>query len=229
MYIDRSQQPMDFPPPPTVDEITSQLSGPLWVLVDQESIEEAGAGLGNQTIDGVLQVETVALSYVLWRHPADRADPRNLKELTPEVEAGLDMEPVGPLPEWILEARDRMRYPLLWEGVRTTHFVEGTPRSVEDVVAEHMNYILMNVFRDDRVVGGFPGELTDRVEAGSASAGHRILLDGEEIEGICVDTDRHVLGLGAVIGTGILTAAIPRSYLPHLRLEFITRPAGPSA
>ena len=228
MDFDRSQQPMDFPPPPTVDEITAQMNRPLWVLADQESIEEAGAGHGSQTVDGVLQVETVALSYVLWRYPADRADPRNLRELTPEERAGLEMEPVGPLPEWIIEARDRMRYPLLWEGVRTTHFVEGTPRPVEDVLAEHMNHILMNVFQNERVVGGFPGELTNRVETGSSSTGRRILLDGEEIEGMCVDTDPHVLGLGAVIGTGILTAAIPRDYLPYLRLEFITRPV-PSA
>lgn len=227
MDFDRSRQPMDVPPPPTADEIAARMGVPLLTLVDQDTVEEAGMGHQAQHQGDTLLVETAGLSYTLWRYPADRSDPRNLRELSPQERAGLEMEPVEPLPGWILEARDRMQYPMLWESVRTTHFPGGGSRSVDDVLAEHMNHILMNVFRDERVTGGFPGELVERIDASATGSVHPVLVDGEEIEGVRVDSDPHVLGLGAVLGSRVLTVAIPREFLPHLRVEFATRPAPP--
>lgn len=224
MDIDRSQRPIDLPPPPSADEVAAQMAVPLLTLVNQETVEEASAGRGFQTQDGVLLVEYADLSYTLWRHPADHGDPRNLEDLSPEVKAGLEAEPVGPLPDWLLEARTRLRYPMIWEGVRTTHFFQGVPRAPEEVLAEHMNYIITNVFRDERVAGGFPGELMDPVEANDAQSGHLIVIDGKETGGVRIDTDPHVLGLGIAIDSRVHTAAIPRRYLPYLRLEFATRP-----
>jgi hypothetical protein len=59
-------------------------------------------------------------------------------------------------------ARARMRHPTLWEAVRTTHFSDESARqSAESALVEHLNYIVMNVFREERARGEFPGEVFD--------------------------------------------------------------------
>ncbi|WP_125612709.1 hypothetical protein [Specibacter cremeus] len=224
MFLDRSKRPGDIPPPATPDEVAAGFAVPLLTLVDQDSVEEASAGKGWETGNGHPVMEVASLSYTLWRNPADLDDPVNLAELPDEVRATLDTEPPWPLPPWIVQWRARMRYPLLWEAVRTTHISDGsTWRTPELALVDHVNYIVMNIFRDERVRGEFPGDLFDPVTEACIEHGVPIVIDGVTVPGLRIDTDPHVLGLGADLGDKFLTAVLARRDLPFLRLEFATR------
>ena len=117
-----------------------------------------------------------------------------------------------------------MRYPQLWEAVRTTHISDGsTWHTVAAALVQHVNYVVQNAYRDERVRGSFPGELVDPAAEGQIQHGIQISVDGAEVAGMRLDTDPHVLGLAADLGDRILTAVVPREHLPYVRLEFMTR------
>jgi hypothetical protein len=224
MFIDRSRRPADIPAPPTPDEVAASFAVPLLTLVAQASIEEAYVGTTSDTENQRVVLESATLTYTLWRNPADRGDPINLAPLTDEMRASLDAEPPSPLPNWMLQLRARMRYPQLWEAVRTTHISDGTTwHTVEAALVEHVNNLVRNMYRDERVRGSFPGELIDPATEGHIQHGTHISIDGAEVPGMRLDTDPHVLGVAADLGDRILTAVIPREHLPYIRLEFMTR------
>ena len=225
MFVDRSRQPADVPAPPTPDEVASGFAVPLLTLVDQASIEEAYVGTMSNTANQRTVLESATLTYTLWRNPADRDDPINLAHLTDEMRASLDAEPPSALPDWMLQLRARMRFPQLWEAVRTTHISDGsTWHTAEGALAEHVNNLVRNLYRDQRVRGSFPGELIDPATEGHIEHGVVVSIDGAEVVGMRLDTDPHVLGLAADLGDRILTAVIPREHLAYVRVEFRTRP-----
>jgi hypothetical protein len=229
MYIDRSRNPMDLPSPPSADDIAAAFAVPLLTFVNQPALEEAGAGASSSTQNGLPMMECASISYTFWRNPQNREDPINLAELDEVTRESLETEPPWELPEWLLRARARMRYPTLWEAVRTTHFSdESAGQSAESALVEHLNYIVMNVFREERARGDFPGELFDEATEKHIQHGIAISLDGRTVPGMQIDTDPHVLGVAADLGDRILTAVFSREYLPAVRLEFVTR-ANPAA
>lgn len=192
----------------------------------QESLEEISIGSGTTTSNGVRTSAEATITYTLWRNPADRDDPINLADLAPDVRRSLDELPPWPLPEWLLASRERMRYPTVWDAVRTTWIADRAAeawRTPDQILVQHVNYIVMNTFRDERVRGGFPDELQGRITERSIERDIPILLDGVAVPGLRVDTDAHVLGLAADLGDRILSAVVARDALPHLRLEFATR------
>lgn len=160
----------------------------------------------------------------MWRNPADRDDPINLVHLTDEMRASLEAEPLFPLPDWMLRMREGMRYPSLWEAVRTTHISDGsTWLTAESALAEHVDYVVLNTYRDERVRGSFPGELDGPAAESQIEHGIPVSVDGTPVAGLRLDTDPHVLGVAVDLPGRILTAAIAREHLPYLRLEFTTR------
>jgi hypothetical protein len=227
MRYDPDRRPMDIPPPPSVDEVAGSFGGPVYAFASQPSLEEAGVSTFGLSRDGGPTVlESVSLSYTVWRNPDDRADPGNLADLSDEMRAALDAPPVAPLPEWMLQTRERMRYPWLWEAVRTTRRQDATP---EELLLAHARHILMNTFREERVApspdGSPPGELTGAPTERAIEHGVPLTLDGEPVEGLRLDADPHVLALAADLGPhGVLTAVLPRAELPYLTLSFATRP-----
>ena len=226
MYYDESARPKDFPAPPTPDEVTRDFTGPLYTLAPQAWVEEVAISVGSQTSNGLLVLEDATCNYVLWRNPADRSDPVNLADISEELRAQLDAPPLFPLPEWMTRTTERMRYPWLWDSVRTTRAVEGFEdawRTPEFILVEHVNYILTNTFRDERVVGSAPGELLGRVSEKAVEHGVPVRVDGVDVAGIRIDTDAHVLGVGAVLGDRTLTAVFPREHLPYFDLAFVAR------
>ncbi len=217
--------PLD-PGPPRPDEVAAEFPVPVVTFVAQDSLEEISIGSGGTTSNRVTTRAEATISYTLWRNPADRADPVNLADLAPDVRRSLDELPPWPLPAWILESRERMRYPTVWDAVRTTWIADRAAeawRAPDQILVQHVNYIVMNTFREERVRGGFPGELQGRATERSIERDIPILLDGVAVPGLRVDTDAHVLGLAADLGDRILSAVVARDALPHLRLEFATR------
>jgi len=224
MFIDRSRRPGDVPAPPTPDEVAARFPVPVVTLVGQDTVEEASAGTESQTSSGRMVMEAVTLSFTLWRNPADHNDPANLADIPEDIKSSLDTEPPWPLPPWIVQWRARMRYPLLWDAVRTTYFSEGSsPHSPEAALVQHANYILMNTFRSERMRGGFPGEMVAPLTEDPIEHGFPIMVDGVEVAGMRVDGDPHVFGLAADLGGRLLTAVFAREHLPFLTLAFQDR------
>jgi hypothetical protein len=221
VFVDHNRRPEDIPEPATPDGVARDFPAPLMTLEQQPSVEECGVSTVSQT-----GMRSATLSYTFWRNPLDRDDPANLAELSDELAAQLDAEPLLPLPDWMLRARERMRHPMLWEVVRTTHISDRAAfawQTPEFTLVEHANYILMNTFREERVRGGFPGELDGRITE-AAIERVAVSVDGVDVPGMRIDTDPHVFALGADLGDSILTAVLARDYLPLVRFTFRTRP-----
>lgn len=214
--------PADLPAPPTVDEVVRTFAGPVVALAAQDAVEETGWG----TVGSGDTLIELALSYTLWRNPADRDDPANPAELTPELRASLDHVPPWPLPAWLVETRHRMRYPMLWEAVRTTR-VPPTGRAEHQepdaVLVHHVNHILINAFRAERV----RGEHADAEVLGAATRAAvesgSVTFDGAAHPGLRLDADAHVTGVAVDLGDRIASAVIARDHLPYLTLALATR------
>jgi hypothetical protein len=226
VHLDESVDPLDLPAPPSPDEAAARFGGVVFTLSPQASLEEAFIGIGAQVHDGVEVIASATVTYTLWRNPVDRSDPANLADLSPETAWALDTEPIRELPEWLVESRERMRYPSLWEAVRTTR-LSDTARlpwhSVEYELVEHVNYVITNCFREERVRGDILGELLGGVTEKAIEYGIPISVDGRDVMGMRIDTDPHVFGVAVELDDRIVTAAIARDHLSFFELRFVTR------
>lgn len=221
-FVDRD--PKDFPPPQTIDGAAQQFAVPLMAFVRQPSLTELGVGTVGSSLDGApTSLDSVAISYTWWRNPKDKDDPVNLADLTAVQRESLEMKPVKPLPDWMLTVRRLMYYPSMWEATMTTRALDAEWQTAESILVAHANHILTNTFRDQRVVGGFPGSLDAPIQEHHIEPTN-VRIDGVDAPGLRIDTDPHVYALGADLGDRILTAVVAREYLPHISLAFETRP-----
>jgi hypothetical protein len=194
-------------------------------FAEQPSLTELGVGsMSSSTNGGPTTVDAVSLSFTLWRNPSDHDDPVNLADITDEMRRSLEQEPVRALPEWLLERRRLMRYPALWEAVTTTR-IDGERTTLTKELINHTNHILMNSFREERVVGSFPGELDSPVDENQVEY-RSLLVDGVATPGIHINTDPHVFGFGVFLGDRLATAVIPRTFLDHINPALATRKLG---
>jgi hypothetical protein len=214
--------PMDVPPPQTVDEVVRVFPVPVMSFVPQASLEEMGVGtVGYSSDGGPMILDAVSVSFTLWRNPLDHDHPDNLAELDDTLRETLDAPPVRPLPDWMMTQRELFRYPSLWEAVTATRRSPGS-ESLESTLVMHVNHILMNTFRDQRVTGGFPGELDDPVTKRHIQPAV-VRIDGTDVPGVRIDTDPNVYAVGAALGDRLLTAVVARDHLPFVTVEFATR------
>jgi len=201
---------------------------PIVGLVPQPHLEDWDAiGVASGTRAGVLESCEVSIGYTLWRNPDDPADPVNLAELDDQQRRALAAEPAWPRPPWLVEQLRRMRYPMLWDCVRTRWSLEPDESdTVESWLVAHVNDVLTNHFRPERVASDDrPYELDGPVREQCAQRGIPILVDGVTRDGFRIDTDPHVYGLAAALDPHtVLTAAIPRDALPYLEIAFAARP-----
>lgn len=221
MYIS-DRGPEDFPQPPTVSEVATLFTVPMMTFIPQPSLEELGAGTTGASFNGgPTSLDSVSISYTLWRNPANHADSANLADLSDVEREALDTVPVRPLPDWMMAQRDLMHYPLLWEAVLTTRVLDPEWQTPESTLVDHVNHIVTNTFRERRVVGGFPGELDSPVTKQHIEY-VPIRVDGADVPGMRIDTDPNVYAVGAALGDRVLTAVIARDHLPHITVAFET-------
>jgi hypothetical protein len=70
-----NRDPMDVPAPPSVDEVSKLFTVPLMSLSSQPSLSELGVGTTASSSDGgPTALDSVAISYTLWRNPGDREE-----------------------------------------------------------------------------------------------------------------------------------------------------------
>ncbi|MBG0740870.1 hypothetical protein IV500_15955 [Paeniglutamicibacter antarcticus] len=200
---------------------------PVMGLMPQPALEDWDAvGLSCSGGDGGYSEITASITYTLWRNPDDRADPVNLADLDETTRRSIEEVPPWPRPSWLIEYVERLRYPQLWEAVRTTwHRVLSERSSVRTLLADHVNHILMNQYREELWPGGNPWDqhppaVTGRMVNGQA----RTVINGINVPGAEVDTDTFVYGIGAQLpGGGVVTAVLPRTELKHIEVQFTTR------
>lgn len=221
--------PPDAPDP--MDELrarVARMSFPVMGLIAQPAIEDFGALALSEGRDarGVSD-RSVSVSYTLWRNPDDHADPANLAELDARTRAALDDEPPWPRPAWLVQAVERMRYPQLWEAVRTSwRRDESELSALSHQLRAHANHILANRFRAELDLD--PGPLTDRswqVSESAVNAARTLIVDGRDLSASEIDTDPFIYAIGARLGPQIVvTAVLSREDLSHIDLALETRP-----
>lgn len=200
---------------------------PLMTLAPQPSVEDTGAVSIREGADAKGRSHlSVSITYTLWRNPADRADPVNLAELDERTRASLDETPLRPRPAWLLELAEKLRYPMLWEAVRTTWNRDlSEDASLPRQLVDHTNYILMNRFRDE--LGISHGHISDpawAVKESAVDTATTLEIDGVETPAAQIDTDPLVYAIGAQLLPHVATTVvIAREDLPHLRLALTTR------
>jgi len=215
--------PEDIPPPPTVDEVASLFTVPLMSFVSQPSLQELAVGTtGSSSNGGAMTLDSVAITYTLWRNPRDHQDPVNLGDLGDTEREALDAPPVRPLPDWMMERRELMRYPMVWEAVLTTRKSDAEWQTPESTLIGHVNHVLTNVFREQRVVGGIPGELDSPVTERHIQS-VTVPVDGVDVLGMQIDSDPNVYAVGADLGDRLLTAVVSRDHLSRVTMAFVTR------
>lgn len=200
---------------------------PVLGLAPQPSLEDTNSvGLSYGLDDRGYNEMTASITYTLWRNPDDGSDPVNLADLSEKTRRSIEEVPPWPRPPWLIEQVERLRYPQLWEAVRTTRHREPSGRSsVQSLLADHVNHILMNQYRQELWPGSKPWDqhippLTGRMVNDQA----RTVINGIDVPGAEVDTDPFVYGIGAQLaGGGVVTAVLPRAELNRIQVEFTTR------
>lgn len=209
--------PVDAPDPR--HDIAAQISAmpiPLIGLVAQPHLEDWGArSVESSQRSGELEQLSASISYTFWRVPEDRDDPANLAELDEETRRDLAAEPPWPRPDWLVEQVARLRYPTLWEVVRTTWCSPAAPAGI----VHHARNVLLNSQQ------GRSGPAAGLFDEGDLEDGVPLVVDGSEVAGVRLDTLPEVVAVGAHLGDrGLLTAVIDRDVLPLLTVEFATQP-----
>lgn len=174
---------------------------------------------------------TIAVTYTLWRNPEDRDDPENLAELDEVTRASLDQMPSWRRPQWIVDAAERVRYPMLWETVRTAWTEQPSEyTTLSQQLVQHVNHILMNRFRAELGIPDGPPSGPPRFDEpwrarlSGVNPNARLEVDGTDVEAVEIDTDPFVYGIGAKISREIVvTVVIPRADLPLVRVAVATR------
>ena len=203
------------------------LTFPLMGLAPQPTIEDLDMPAITEAIDGAGRSQfAVSFTYRLWRNPDDRGDPANLMDLDPEEQAAIDTVPPWPRPSWLVEFLEILRYPRLWEAVRTTWSRDPSDYTTLDrQLVDHTNNILMNHFREE--LGLSPGPTGDgswRVSPSSVNAAATLEVDGEEIPAVEIDTDPFVYAVGVQLQPDLVTTVVlARENLPYVRLALHTR------
>lgn len=169
---------------------------------------------------------SATVTYRLWRNPLDKADPNNLVELDAEMRKALEQDPPWPRPAWLIEQTERIRYPQLWEAVRTSWHRENSEFStLHSILVDHANYVLMNCFPPEnaaRTAMHVPPlrQLSER----NVNPRVTVRINGTEVSAAEINTDIHVYAIGAELETGgVLTPVIPRRDLKYVVLDFTTR------
>lgn len=200
-------------------------------LVAQPHLEDWGVSgwmSAERTIGDASVTVSATLSrmYTVWRNPVDRNDPINLADLTDEVRRGLDQLVPDDLPVWIVRQRDRMRFPTIWEAVYTHWFVPGEMDSIErtdlgDLLVSHVDHVLQNLYRAEYGLGDPTAEHGQHLVQRDAVTKFDVVVDGQALDGVTIDTNPFVLGLAARLADGrVLTAVLPRALLDLIVLEF---------
>lgn len=199
---------------------------PVRGFVPQPALEDDDAlGLMVQSDRRSPSAMSVSVGYILWRNPSDRSDPVNLADLDDQTRRSIETVPPWPRPAWLIERVEMMRYPRLWEAVRTTWHAEGSEHTTPAaVLVDHTRHVLMNQFREQAGIEPHGWDSAALPSARSVRDGITLRVDGADLPGMEIDTDPFVYAIGAALPDGgVLTAVVSREHLPLVDVAFTVR------
>lgn len=201
------------------------MPAPVMGLIPQPSLEDKDSiGFSSGQDTAGYASFSVSITYTLWRNPADHSDPVNLAALSDEQRAAIETVPPWPRPQWLVERVQNMRYPQLWEAVRTTWNRDlNDQTSLVQELVDHANHVLNNQYQNEAVQPEFPP--VSRLAENCVNSTVTVVVDGVASAAAEIDTDPFVYAIGAETGPHtVVTAVLPRSELEHLQVVFATRP-----
>lgn len=211
----------DIAQPPGIDATLRTLGGVVFALQPQGSLDEVAA---TTQMDGN-RVVGVSLSYSYFRRPADRRHPDNFVALTAEQAAAIDRAEAANLPPWLIEQISRIRYPTLWDAVRTSKARPGERlNALEARLVAHANDVLRASAPERpqfRVAHHGTG---GRVRPDDLLESVVVIVDGVPCRGRRLDAGAHVVALGARVDDRYMTAVYDSRIAPGVRAEFVRRP-----
>ncbi|QHF24578.1 hypothetical protein GTU73_11520 [Rathayibacter sp. VKM Ac-2804] len=192
--------------PPTLVEVAASLPGPVYTFASPHHLEPftASAALASG------RTVSVSVSYTFYRHPARREDPRNFVDLSPAQRTAIARADSSTLPAWLRDQIRRMRYPTLFEAVRTSLPIPAErAHPLEARLEAHLVDSLRSLFP------GQPVSERLRTVRGAPLAGHEVRrgvplpIDGEPHRSHRVEIAPHFLAIGARLDDRYVTAVIP--------------------
>jgi len=211
------------PEPPGIDATLRTLGAPVFGFATQPRLAELAA----TTQTDRTRTVGVSLSYTYFRHPISRHHPANFVELTPEQDVAIERAEASSLPQWMIDQITRIRYPTLWDAVRTAKVVSGDAKNaLEQRLAAHANEFLRT--RDPHHV---PVRIPRVATAGRLSSADLlettcVIVDRQPYHGRVLDAGPHMAAFGARVDRRYLTVVYDTRIAPRLHLEFTTRPQG---
>ncbi len=198
---------------------------PVVEFAEQRSIENTDLGVGSATSADGYTAMTVSVSATLWRNPEDKSDPVNLAELDDDTRRAIEEVPPWPRPAWLIELVERMRFPHLWEAVRTSwHRDESDLSTLEYLLVHHTRHVLVNQFRTELALEMHDWDSPLLPSESAVRHGAFVSIDGQDVVGAEIDSDHFVYALGAKLSSGgTLTAVVPREHLRYINLSFASR------
>lgn len=207
--------------PATVDRVIAGFSGAVYGLSPQPHLVETAATPGWANGRAV----RMCLSYAVVRVPSDPENPANFLALGAARAAVIARAAAAPVPAWLRDQIMRMRYPPLYEAVRTS--LQAQPGRNRQQLEEHVEAHI-----GDALNCMFPGrhhpELVRR-RAGNVprlSDSRRSTLvhvDGLVVPGYRIVVNPHLIAVGARLGDRFLTAVIPQMFDSLITPTFVTR------
>lgn len=218
--------PEDAPDPAAAQWAeVSLMPAPVYGFVAQPALEEfAQWSISSDNDHNGRAAMSVSISYTLWRVPEDRGDTRNLADLDEVTAASLDNVPPWPRPSWLVALNERMRYPMVWEAVRTSwQRHDDDRRDVHQILVEHMRYIAANRVPERSGADELTRPRPD-LDDPNAPKPDTVTIDGTSVQAIRIEADEDVVGLGAQLANGTtVTVAVLRPDLAYLDLALATR------
>jgi hypothetical protein len=214
--------PEDAPDPRlAADARVRAVPFPVMELTPQPALSRLPIpGSAESGIGTALEEWSMIFGYTFWRHPENRDDPRNERELDERARRSIQDEPPWGRPAWLIEMAQVFRYPMLQDAVRTTRYgSERVDATVSNQLVHHANHVLRNSFREQlglpvRIGPNFGGEVSH-----SAVAPASLVVDGERRSALHIDTDPFVYAVGVDVAERVIcTVVVDREVLPFLDL-----------
>ena len=214
---------LDAENPARIEATLATLGCPVFGFAPQPHLSELTA----TTITARARVVGASLSYTYFRNPLNPDHPSNFVPLTPEQTRAIERAQSSTLPRWMVEQVVRIRYPTLWDAVRTAKVGPADAKnSLELRLAAHANDVLRAQDPHHVPVRVPTATTTGRLSRGDLLESTCVIVDREPHRARLLQAGPHLVAIGARIDGRYLTVVYDRRTAPALRVEFTVHHPG---